>query len=153
MKHKKEWHTCESCRVEITEDNVFTFEKKTIIVITDSAKIADFEFKSLCKRLADKGIFVKAEESDRILYTKNWTISFWDAYSEWYRLIVTSNNIGYSNCHIGSWQIAPLIKQSRMWHRIESLIETLPEEAKEIPYTDIERMVCEECLKQNQCKK
>lgn len=43
---------------------------KNIIVITDSAKIADVEFKSLRQKLMDKELLVK---SDAIYTTTNYT--------------------------------------------------------------------------------
>ena len=109
-----------------------------IIVITDSAKIADTEFKSLRQSLTDKGILVKADAVNWILFTKNLAISFWNADGGWYRLILTSNIIGYSNCHIGKFTDAPILARIRMWQMIGGLMCNLPRDAEEIPYRCIE---------------
>ena len=109
-----------------------------IIVITDSAKIADAEFKSLRQSLTDKGLLVKADAVDLILFTKNLAISFWNANGGWYRPILTSNIIGYSNCHIGKFTDAPILTRIRMWQRIDNLMCYLPKGAEEIPYRYIE---------------
>ena len=69
-----------------------------IIVITDSVKIADAEFKSLEQRLTDKGLLVEINFADLILYTKDLMIIFWNANGGWYRPIISSDIIGYSNC-------------------------------------------------------
>lgn len=111
-----------------------------IIVITDSAKIADAEFKSIRQSLTDKGILVKADAVNWILFTKNLAISFWNANGGWYRHILASNIIGYSNCHIGKLTDIPILAQIRMWQRIDNLMCHLPEGAEEIPYSDIESL-------------
>lgn len=109
-----------------------------IIVITDSAKIADAEFKSLRQSLTGKGLLVKADAVNWILFTKNLAISFWNANGGWY--IVSSDVIGYSNCRIGEFTELPILGQIKMWRRIEDLIYYLPRDAKEVPYCDIENL-------------
>lgn len=109
-----------------------------IIVITDSAKIADTEFKSLRQSLTDKGMLMKADVVDLILFTKNLAISFWNANSGYYRHILTSDIIGYSNCHIGEFTDAPILARIRMWQMIGGLMCYLPQGAEEIPYRCIE---------------
>lgn len=109
-----------------------------IIVITDSAKIADIEFKSLRQSLTDKGLLVKANIADLILFTKNLTISFWNANGGYYRHILTSDIIGYSNCHIGEFTDDPILARIRMWQMIDGMICLLPQGAEEIPYRYIE---------------
>ena len=109
-----------------------------IIVITDSAKIADAEFKSLRQSLTGKGLLVKADAVNWILFTKNLAISFWNANGGWY--IVSSDVIGYSNCRIGEFTAFPILRQIRMWKRIENFIYNLPQDTKEIPYGDIESL-------------
>lgn len=111
-----------------------------IIVITDSAKIADAEFKSLRQSLTDKGILVKADAVNWILFTKNLTISFWNANGGWYRHILASNIIGYSNCHIGELTNVPILAQIRMWQRIDNMMCHLPQGTEEMPYSDIENL-------------
>lgn len=49
---------------------------KNIIVITDSAKIADVEFKSLRQRLMDKELLVKSDAMHWTLYTQQLMILF-----------------------------------------------------------------------------
>ena len=51
---------------------------KNIIVITDSAKIADVEFKSLRQRLMDKELLVKSDAMHWMLYTQQLMILFWN---------------------------------------------------------------------------
>ena len=109
-----------------------------IIVITDSAKIADMEFKSLRQSLTDKGLLVKANVADLILFTKNLTISFWNANGGWYKHIISSDIIGYSNCHIGEFTDDPILARIRMWQMIDGMICLLPQGAEEIPYRCIE---------------
>lgn len=107
-----------------------------IIVITDSAKIADAEFKSLRQSLTDKGILVKADAVNWILFTRNLAISFWNTDGGWY--IASSDVIGYSNCRIGEFTDFPILRQIKMWKRIENFIYNLPQGAEEIPYRYIE---------------
>ena len=111
-----------------------------IIVITDSAKIADTEFKSLRQSLTDKGILVKADAVNWILFTKNLAISFWNANGGWYRPIISSDIIGYSNCRIGEFTELPILGRIKMWRRIEDLIYCLPRDAEEVPYGNIENL-------------
>lgn len=111
-----------------------------IIVITDSAKIADAEFKSLEQRLTDKGLLVEINFADLILYTKDLMIIFWNANGGWYRPIISSDIIGYSNCRIGEFTELPILRQIKMWRRIEDLIYCLPRDAKEVPYGNIENL-------------
>lgn len=121
-----------------------------IIVITDSAKIADTEFKSLRQSLTDKGLLVKANVVDLILFTKNLAISFWNANGGYYRHILTSDIIGYSNCHIGEFTDDPILTRIRMWQMIGGLMCYLPQGAEEIPYRCIEDLsVFEECKKKS----
>lgn len=110
----------------------------SIIVITDSAKIADAEFKSLRQSLTDKGLLVKADVVNWILFTKNLAISFWNANGGWYRHILSSDIIGYSNCHIGELTNVPILAQIRMWQRIENLMYHIPQGTEEVPYRRIE---------------
>ena len=112
----------------------------SIIVITDSAKIADTEFKSLRQSLTDKGLLIKANAVDLILCTKNLMVIFWNVNGGWYRHIVSSDIIGYSNCRIGKLTNYSVIGQVRMWQRIENLICNLPQYTEEIPYSDIESL-------------
>ncbi len=49
---------------------------KNIIVITDSAKIADVEFKSLRQKLMDKELLVKSDAMHWMLYTQQLIILF-----------------------------------------------------------------------------
>lgn len=109
-----------------------------IIVITDSAKIADTEFKSLRQSLTDKGLLVKAGVADLILFAQNLAISFWNANGGYYRHILASNIIGYSNCHIGEFTDAPILARIRMWQMIGGLMCYLPQGTEEIPYRCIE---------------
>ena len=51
---------------------------KNIIVITDSAKIADVEFKSLRQKLMDKELLVKSDAMHWMLYTQQLIILFWN---------------------------------------------------------------------------
>ena len=111
-----------------------------IIVITDSAKIADAEFKTLRQRLTDKGLLVKINSADLVLCTKDLMIIFWNANGGWYRPIISSDIIGYSNCRIGEFTALPILRQIRMWKRIENFIYNLPRDAKEVPYGDIENL-------------
>lgn len=111
-----------------------------IIVITDSAKIADAEFKTLRQRLTDKGLLVKINSVDLVLCTKDLMIIFWNANGGWYRPIISSDIIGYSNCRIGEFTALPILRQIRMWKRIENFIYNLPQDAKEVPYGDIENL-------------
>ena len=111
-----------------------------IIVITDSAEIADAEFKSLRQRLTDKGLLVEINSADLVLCTKDLMITFWNANGGWYRPIISSDIIGYSNCGIGEFIALPILGQIKMWRRIEDLIYYLPRDAKEVPYGDIENL-------------
>ncbi len=111
-----------------------------IIVITDSEKIADVKFKSLRQSLIDKGLLIEADAADRILFTMGLAISFWNANGGWYRHILASNIIGYSNCHIGELTNVPILAQIRMWQRIDNLMCHFPEGTEEIPYSDIENL-------------
>ena len=111
-----------------------------IIVITDSAEIAYAEFKSLRQRLTDKGLLVKTNSVDLVLCTKDLMIIFWNANGGWYRHIISSDIIGYSNCRIGEFTALPIFGQIRMWKRIENFIYDLPRDAKEVPYGDIENL-------------
>lgn len=113
---------------------------KNIIVITDNAKIADTEFKSLRQSLTDKGLLVEINFVDLVLRTKDSMIIFWNANGSWYRPIISSDIIGYSNCRIGEFTELPILGQIKMWRRIEDLIYCLPRDAKEVPYGDIENL-------------
>lgn len=111
-----------------------------IIVITDSAKIADAEFKTLRQRLTDKGLLVESNSADLVLCTKNLMIIFWNANGGWYRPIISSDIIGYSNCRIGEFTELSILGQIKMWRRIEDIIYCLPRDAKEVPYGNIENL-------------
>lgn len=121
-----------------------------IIVITDSAKIADAEFKTLRQRLADKGLLVEINSADLVLCTKDLMIIFWNANGSWYRPIISSDIIGYSNCRIGEFTALPILRQIRMWKRIENFIYNLPQDAKEVPYGDIENLKIFERFMENE---
>ena len=121
-----------------------------IIVITDSAKIADAEFKSLRQRLADKGLLVEINSVDLVLCTKDLMIIFWNANGSWYRPIISSDIIGYSNCRIGEFTELPILGQIKMWKRIENFIYNLPQDAKEVPYGDIENLKIFERFMENE---
>ena len=121
-----------------------------IIVITDSAKIADAEFKSLRQRLTDKGLLVEINSADLVLCTKDLMIIFWNANGSWYRPIISSDIIGYSNCRIGEFTELPILGQIKMWRRIEDLIYYLPRDAKEVPYGDIENLKIFERFMENE---
>ena len=121
-----------------------------IIVITDSAKIADAEFKSLRQGRTDKGLLVKINSADLVLCTKDLMITFWNANGGWYRPIISSDIIGYSNCRIGEFTALPILRQIRMWKRIEDLIYCLPRDAKEVPYGDIENLKIFERFMENE---
>ena len=121
-----------------------------IIVITDSAEIADAEFKSLRQRLTDKGLLVKINSVDLVLCTKDLMIIFWNANGSWYRPIISSDIIGYSNCRIGEFTALPILRQIRMWKRIENFIYNLPQDAKEVPYGDIENLKIFERFMENE---
>ena len=121
-----------------------------IIVITDSAKIADTEFKSLRQRLTDKGLLVEINSADLVLCTKDLMIIFWNANGGWYRPIISSDIIGYSNCRIGEFTALPILGQIRMWKRIENFIYNLPRDAKEVPYCDIENLKIFERFMENE---
>lgn len=111
-----------------------------IVVITDNTKIADAEFKLLRLSLADKGLLVEANSADLILSTKDLMITFWNADGGWYRHIISSDIIGYSNCRIGEFTDFPILRQIGMWKLIENFIYNLPRDAKEIPYGNITRL-------------
>ena len=121
-----------------------------IIVITDSARIAGAEFKSLRQRLTDKGLLVKINSVDLVLCTKDLMIIFWNANGGWYRPIISSDIIGYSNCRIGEFTELPILGQIKMWRRIEDLIYYLPRDAKEVPYCDIENLKIFERFMENE---
>ena len=121
-----------------------------IIVITDSAKIADAEFKTLRQRLTDKGLLVEINSADLVLCTKDLMITFWNANGGWYRPIISSDIIGYSNCRIGEFTELPILGQIRMWKRIENFIYNLPRDAKEVPYGDIENLKVFERFMENE---
>ena len=121
-----------------------------IIVITDSAKIADAEFKTLRQRLADKGLLVEINSADLVLCTKDLMIIFWNANGSWYRPIISSDIIGYSNCRIGEFTELPILGQIKMWRQIEDLIYYLPRDAKEVPYCDIENLKIFERFMENE---
>ena len=104
-----------------------------IIVITDSAEIADAEFKSLRQRLTDKGLLVKINSVDLVLCTKDLMIIFWNANGGWYRPIISSDIIGYSNCRIGEFTALPILRQIRMWKRIENFIYNLSKKYRNDP--------------------
>ena len=123
---------------------------KSIIVITDNSKIADTEFKSLRQSLTDKGLLFKANSVDLVLCTKDLMIIFWNANGGWYRLIISSDIIGYSNCRIGEFTELPILGQIKMWRRIEDLIYCLPRDAKEVPYCDIENLKIFERFMENE---
>lgn len=123
---------------------------KNIIVITDNAKIADAEFKSLRQSLTDKGLLFKANSVDLILYTKDLMVTFWNADGGWYRHIISSDIIGYSNCRIAEFTELPILRQIKMWGRIEDFIYCLPRDAKEVPYGDIENLKIFERLMKNE---
>lgn len=111
-----------------------------IIVITDSAEIADAEFKSLRQRLTDKGLLVKINSVDLVLCTKDLMIIFWNANGGWYKPIISSDIIGYSNYRIGEFTELPILRQIKIWKRIENFICSIPKNAKEVPYGDIENL-------------
>ena len=111
---------------------------KNIIVITDSAKIADVEFKSLRQRLVDKELLVKSDAMWCILYTAEICIRFWNTNSPF--PIISFDTFAYSNCKIGIRQGEPIMYQIRKWQIIERLVENMPSGAEEIPYSDIENL-------------
>lgn len=111
---------------------------KNIIVITDSAKIADVEFKSLRQELIDKRLLVKSDAMRCILYTAEICIRFWNTNSPFQ--MISFDTFAYSNCKIGIRQGESIMYQIRKWQRIERLIEHIPPNAKEIPYSDIENL-------------
>lgn len=111
---------------------------KNIIVITDSTKIADVEFKSLRQRLMDKGLLVKSDAMRCILYTAEICIRFWSTNSQF--PMISFDTFAYSNCKIGIRQGESIMYQIHKWQRIERLIEHMPPNAKEIPYSDIENL-------------
>lgn len=121
-----------------------------IIVITDSAKIADAEFKSLRQKLDDKGLLVEINSADLVLCTKDLMIIFWDANGGWYSPIISSDIIGYSNCRIGKFAELQTLRQIKMWRRIEDFIYCLPQDAKEVPYGDIDNLKVFERLVRNE---
>lgn len=113
---------------------------KNIIVITDSAKIADVEFKSLRQRLMDKGLLVKSDAMYWMLYTQQLMILFWNIDAGTHPFIPMLHTIAYSDCKIGIRESEPIMCRIRKWQRIERLIEHMPPNAKEIPYSDIENL-------------
>lgn len=113
---------------------------KNIIVIADSAKIADIEFKSLRQKLIDNGLLIKSDAMRWILYTPQIWVYFWDINMAISGHIVMLNTTAYSNCKIGIRENEPIMSQIRKWQRIERLIEHMPPNAKEIPYSDIENL-------------
>nr|DAV15600.1 MAG TPA: hypothetical protein [Caudoviricetes sp.] len=113
---------------------------KNIIAITDSAKIADMEFKSLRQSLTDKGLLVKSDAMHWMLYTQQLMILFWNIDAGTHPLIPMLHTIAYSDCKIGIRENEPIMSQIRKWQRIERLIEHIPPNAKEIPYSDIENL-------------
>lgn len=113
---------------------------KNIVVITDSAKIADLEFKALRQNLMDKGLLVKYDAVRCILYTSQMVVCFWNSNGGIYPMLITSDTIAYSNCKIGIRENEPIVSQIRKWQRIEQLIENMPQGAEEIPYSDIENL-------------
>lgn len=117
---------------------------KKIIVITDSAKIADVEFKSLRQRLMDKELLVKSDDMRCILYTAEICIRFWNTNSSF--PIISFDTFAYSNCKIGIRQGESIMYQIRKWQIIERLVEHMPPNAKEIPYSDIENLKIWELL-------
>ena len=113
---------------------------KNIIVITGSTKIADVEFKSLRQRLMDKGLLVKSDAMYWMLYTQQLMILFWNIDTGTHPFIPMLHTIAYSDCKIGIRESEPIMSQIHKWQRIERLIEHMPPNAKEIPYSDIENL-------------
>lgn len=111
---------------------------KTIIVITDSAAIADLEFKSLRQKLTDKGLLVKFDAFHWNLCTPEICIRFWSTNSPF--PIITFDTFAYSNCNIGIRHDEPIMSQIRKWQMIERLIVNMPSGAEEIPYSDIDNL-------------
>ena len=77
-------------------------------------------------------------------------ITFWNANGGWYRHIISSDIIGYSNCRIGEFTALPILGQIKMCRRIEDLIYYLPRDAKEVPYCDIENLKIFERFMENE---
>lgn len=113
---------------------------KNIIVITDSAKIADVEFKSLRQSLTNKELLLKSDAMHWMLYTQQLMILFWNIDAGTHPFIPMLHTIAYSNCRIGIRENEPIMSQIHKWQRIERLIEHMPPNAKEIPYSDIENL-------------
>ena len=111
---------------------------RNVIVITDSAKIADMEFKSLRQSLTDKGLLVESDAMWCILYTAEICIRFWNTNSPF--PMIPFDTAAYSNCKIGIRQGESIMYQIHKWQRIEQLIEGMPPNAKEVPYSDIENL-------------
>lgn len=109
-----------------------------IIVITDSAKIADTEYKELKQNLIYKGLLIDSIDQRWTLYTEKLLVSFWNVDGGCYPYVINSNTVGYSNCKIGlNAADEPIKAQIRKWQKIENMTFHFPEYAKEIPYEQI----------------
>lgn len=111
---------------------------KNIIVITDSAVVADMEFKALRQKLMDKDLLIKAISSKWQLYTKQIAIFFWSTNSPFYP--ASLDTIAYADCKIGKIGYKPIMSRIFEWRRIEKLIENMPPDTEEIQYSDIENL-------------
>ena len=78
---------------------------KNIIVITDSAKIADVEFKSLRQKLMDKELLVKSDAMHWMLYTQQLIILFWNIDTGTHPLIPKRKPVGCKiSTHLCRWR-------------------------------------------------
>ena len=111
---------------------------KNIVIITDSAKIADVEFKALRQKLMNKDLLIKSDARYWTLYTKQVAVFFWSVNSPMCSSLF--DTIAYANCKIGIKSNEPIMSQIRKWQRIEQLIENMPPYTEEIPYIDIENL-------------
>lgn len=111
---------------------------KNIIIITDSAKVADVEFKALRQKLMDKDLLIKSDARYWRLQTRQIAIFFWSTNSPFWP--ASLDTIAYANCKIGIRGGEPIESQIWKWRKIEKLIDSIPSYAEEIPYGDIETL-------------
>lgn len=100
--------------------------------------MADVEFKALRQKLIDNNLLTESDSRYWILYTKQIAILFWHANSLTY--FSSYDTIAYTNCKIGIKGYEPIKSQIWKWQRIEKLIENMPPDTEEIPYSDIETL-------------